>query len=382
MNETKSRGDHAAVGFGQHGDTTGRAGSYPQADWGRISPYDSFKGTTGFPASPTPDHENYPEVYNASEHYPEVVRDGNSLPEAVSKQAYSSKEALGAPEGIEQTRLRQNRLRIWLLVALLVVVVIVAVVGGVVGSGAASRQESRPATEILDSTALASVSYKRADGVSQYRVYFQTGSGTLCQSVWDSETGEWTAAPLKKANAANVTGEPVVKLGTPLAAHVYGSISSDEYEYHLFFLDVDDGIWELVSADPDNMWTFSVDSALKGNYTASPSSKLASYGRQCGEECGNATSVVVWQNDKDEIWLAGYEPGHGWVSFVMNATVEPPPVHGTSIAIVSLGASEGVMSIYVNNGNPTQFHFNITDGWTLDGWCSGMSEEASRADQS
>ncbi|KAL1628868.1 hypothetical protein SLS54_001557 [Diplodia seriata] len=158
--------------------------------------------------------------------------------------------------------------------------------------------------------------------------------------------------------------------------------SQDEYEYHLFFLDVDDGIWELVSADPDNMWKFSVGSALKGNYTASPSSKLASYGRQCGEECGNATSVVVWQNDNDEIWLAGYEPGHGWVSFVMNATVEPPPVHGTSIAIVSLGASEGVMSIYVNNGNPTQFHFNITDGWTLDGWCSGMSEEASRADQS
>lgn len=70
--------------------------------------------------------------------------------------------------------------------------------------------------------------------------------------------------------------------------------------------------------------------------------------------------------------LAGYEASHGWASFSMNASIVPPPVHGTSITILSLGANEGVMSIYVNNGSPTQLHFNITDGWTLDGQYSKM----------
>ncbi|KAF4537402.1 uncharacterized protein LTHEOB_1593 [Lasiodiplodia theobromae] len=290
-------------------------------------PYNSVKEANSPTSAAVPDHENYPEVYNISEVYPEVVRDG-TLPEAVvSNPAHSSKEALEVPEFTEETRLRRNRLRISILIALLVVVLIIAIVGGIVGSGVASRRQST--TEILDTTALASVSYKRADGVSQYRVYFQTTEGELCQSVWDSETGKWTVSPLRKANAANITGEPEVKLGTPLAAHIYGSISSDEYEYHLFFLDINNKIFELVSHDPDDMWKFSAQGALKGNYTAASFSSLASYGRQCGENCGNASSVVVWQNDDDKIMLAGYESSHGWASFSMNATIVPPPVHGT-----------------------------------------------------
>ncbi|KAB2579223.1 hypothetical protein DBV05_g2112 [Lasiodiplodia theobromae] len=373
MDGAKGGSDGPVSGYGwqNHHRSAVPAGPhpFPHADSDKPLPYNSVKEANSPTSAAVPDHENYPEVYNISEVYPEVVRDG-TLPEAVvSNPAHSSKEALEVPEFTEETRLRRNRLRISILIALLVVVLIIAIVGGIVGSGVASRRQST--TEILDTTALASVSYKRADGVSQYRVYFQTTEGELCQSVWDSETGKWTVSPLRKANAANITGEPEVKLGTPLAAHIYGSISSDEYEYHLFFLDINNKIFELVSHDPDDMWKFSAQGALKGNYTAASFSSLASYGRQCGENCGNASSVVVWQNDDDKIMLAGYEASHGWASFSMNASIVPPPVHGTSITILSLGANEGVMSIYVNNGSPTQLHFNITDGWTLDGSLSG-----------
>lgn len=316
------------------------------------------------------DHENYPEVYNASEVYPEALKDENSLPEVAISNEPQLVEGRGYTKNGWTGQSFWRKRWFWILVGVLAVVILVAVVGGVVGSGATSRQNSRAIT-ILNTTALASMSYKQADGTSQYRVYFQAESGALYQSVWSSETQRWAASPLKRPGSADVTGEPAVKLGTPLSAHVYGSVENEDYEYHVFFLDVNNSIWELVSTDPDDMWNLTSTSSMKANYAAAPFSKLASYGRQCGEECGNATSIVVWQSEDDEIWLAGYKPSEGWLAFAMNVTVEPPPVQGTSISIVSLGPDEGLMSVYVNTGSPTRLHFNITDGWTLDGSVSG-----------
>lgn len=230
---------------------------------------------------------------------------------------------------------------------------------------------------MLNTTALAAVSYKQADGVEQYRVYFQAESGALCQAAWKSGTGRWEAVPLRRNGNGTTAdaGEPEVKVGTPLSAHVYGSVVGREdaaYEYHVFFLDMEDRIWDLVSADPDDMWRVVADQgsdAMRGDYTAGAFSRLASYGRQCGQECGNASSVVVWQGADEGVWLAGYEPAKGWAAFAMNATVEPRPVRGTAVSIVSLGSDEGVMSVYLNTGSPTRLHFNITDGWALDGGC-------------
>lgn len=144
-------------------------------------------------------------------------------------------------------------------------------------------------------------------------------------------------------------------------------LSQDEYEYHLFFLDTSNRIWGIVSDDPEDMWKISAESALEGNYTAASYSKLASYGRQCGGNCGNATSIVIWQSENNTIWLAGYQPGSGWQSFANDADLDSSPVQGTSISTVSLGADEGLMSIYVNTGRPTELHFNRTDGWASNG---------------
>ncbi|KAF2139469.1 uncharacterized protein K452DRAFT_77785 [Aplosporella prunicola CBS 121167] len=375
MNEAEDKSEQGTMSFGQQ-----RQASSTQPTVAVIADDESWSedkisfNETNSESTPlrtlTADCPNPPEFYNASEIYPEVVRDGTALPEVIArKHSYSSKENLQTLSADNPTRQKRNRLRFWILVGLLAVVIIATVIGGVVGC--TLREKPSTKTKILNTTALASVSYKRADGVSQYRVYFQAESGALWQTVWDSATEKWAASPLKERGVADVAGEPEVKRGTPLAAHVYGSVESEEYEYHLFFLDVSNKIWELVSTNPERMWDFSPKGALKGNYTAAASSNLASYGRQCGQECGNATSVVVWQSSDSEIWLAGYEPGYGWVSFSMNATVEPPPVQGTAIAVVSLGASEGVMSVYVNNGSPTRLRFNITDGWTVDGSLGG-----------
>ncbi|EKG15194.1 hypothetical protein MPH_07641 [Macrophomina phaseolina MS6] len=180
-------------------------------------------------------------------------------------------------------------------------------------------------------------------------------------------------------NATNVTEEPVAKLGTPLAAHIYGSVETDYYEYHLFFLDADNRIWGLVSEDPDDIWKFSAENAIRGDYSTASYSKLASYGRQCGGNCGNATSIVIWQSDDDNIWLAGYQPEIGWLAFANDAELDSPPVQGTAISTLSMGADEGLMSIYINTGRPTELHFNRTDGWASNGTLDGGTLQSDAA---
>lgn len=226
MYEMQRRDDHGLLDYTHHAPETASGslahrGTLPRGNNSEGHPC-SKPEDAKLPMVPRIESENYPEVYH--ETYPEVKIDQNTLPEVVGDDGPQLAENEARKAGSAKNRWLRKRW-LWTFTILLVIIIVVAIVGGMVGSGAASRSD-RNAVNVLETTALASVSYKQADATTQYRVYFQAESGALYQSVWSSETKSWRTSPLRRPDAANFTNEPEVRLGTPLTAHIYGSVET------------------------------------------------------------------------------------------------------------------------------------------------------------
>ncbi|GME30572.1 hypothetical protein GTA08_BOTSDO03720 [Neofusicoccum parvum] len=322
-----------------------------------------------------PQYESYPEVY-----YAENAQD-NQLPQVVYDRSFPQVSYDSHPEAYNQEgstleALRQRKERktcglpkkwFWAVLATVIgVVVVAAIVGGVVGS---RSRNSKKGTSFMPTTALAAVNYTETTGVQHRRVYFQADDRSLYQSAWDSNSQKWDVSPLNPNNSPG----PEIKPGTPLAAYVYNDQSHSTLEFHVFFLDTENRIWERGTPNADDMWGSQVSKVLAGNYTTSNDSDIAVYAAGCEDWCAS-TSVIVWQGAEGKLWSSGFITNYGWWAYQAGVDADHPLLSGSSLSLVPIWGNQSdgeLLSVYANTGNLSRFVFNTTEkwenGWTYDG---------------
>ncbi|KAF9635050.1 Fungal fucose-specific lectin [Lasiodiplodia theobromae] len=306
-------------------------------------------------------NNNYPQPYN--ENAPEVVHRDSSPPYAVEEKK-PAKTICGI-----------RALWFWVILAIIIIIVIIAaVVGGVVGSRAS---KSEPSTTFLPTAALAAVNYTSGDGVSHYRVYFQAKSNALYQSAWNSSSQEWLVSPLNPGNAAG----PEIKPGTPLAAYTLGDGVHTTVEFHVFFLDNENKIWERGTKDPSDMWGTQTDNAMNGTLFAGNDSKLAAYGQQCNNFCAQ-TSIMTYQNYNYSLWWAAYIQNYGWYAQAVNADQNHTLVQGSSMSLSPIWTNDTSTVVIFslgytgNNDSMTDIEVMVNEPGTSGGvsvWDSNFS---------
>ncbi|KAH7045133.1 hypothetical protein B0J12DRAFT_701238 [Macrophomina phaseolina] len=290
--------------------------------------------------------ENYPQVYTENE--PEALNRGRSVP-----------YALEATEQARPTRTICGLRRLWfwvILTTIAVMALIVAIVGGVLGSRAAKANSK---TTLLPTAALAAVNYTEGNGVQHHRVYFQAKSNALYQSAWNSSGQKWHVSPLNPRSASG----PEIKPGTPLAAYTLNDGIHSAIEYHIFFLDTENRIWERASYDPDDMWSTQTENAMNGTLFAGNSSKLAAYSQQCDRYCAQ-TSILVYQDFDYSLWWAAYISDYGWYAQAAKADSNHSLVTGSSLSLAPIWTNDSsTVALYANTGSLTRFIWYQLTAW-------------------
>ncbi|KAL1641179.1 hypothetical protein SLS58_006287 [Diplodia intermedia] len=295
--------------------------------------------------------ENYPQIYN------------ESLPEALNRDRRPP-YALETTDEKASTRKICGLRRLWfwiILVAAILIAAIVAIVGGVLGSRAAKGAKAD--TSFLPTGALAAVNYTEGNGIQHRRLYFQGESNALYQSAWNSSTQEWHVSPLNPRDASG----PSVRPGTPLAAYTKNDGTHAAIEYHIFFLDNDNKIWERGSYDPDDMWGEQTSNTLNGTLFAGNNSKLAAYGQQCDRYCVQ-TSLVAYEDYESKLWWAAYISDYGWYAQAAKADSNHSLVTGSSLSMAPIWNNDSsLVALYANTGTLTRFTWYQLTAWE-DSW--------------
>jgi hypothetical protein len=218
--------------------------------------------------------DDLPQVYQADEHLPEALPSpevarkeaylnapertvpDEQLPEALPNQDPSAKFGPLSAETTRQSKDEESiaksaERRIWglkrrtfwvLAIILAIVVIVAAIVGGVVGSKSSGSDNTDspgnltpsngPATSQLSgipgmhpASRLAAFNFT-LDDVEHHRIYFQSESGVIMESSWDSNDTAWKVNPVTSPSEVVLSAdldrnadasELEVKIGTPIA---------------------------------------------------------------------------------------------------------------------------------------------------------------------
>ncbi|KAF2139478.1 uncharacterized protein K452DRAFT_310441 [Aplosporella prunicola CBS 121167] len=305
-----------------------------------------------------PVYESYPETRYAElqdhESFPQVVLDRNNLPQVqygIQPEAWGQETMLDTSEHTKPPKKICGLPKLWFWITtsgIATLGIIAVIVGGVLGARAGS---SKPETSFLPTTHLAAVNYTEPN-------------------AWDSNLQEWQVSPLNPKEADG----PSIKPGTPLAAYTFGDQQLDRTEYHVFFLDTDNKLWERGSLDAADMWSKQTDNVVQGQYTVSADSKLTAYARQCERYC-SMTSVLAWQGSAGRLWFAGYVGSDGWWAHEAsgannNNNPDQTLISGSALSLTPIWANQtSLLALYgnTNSGKLARFVFNTTDKWE-EGW--------------
>ncbi|KAL0263341.1 hypothetical protein SLS55_002321 [Diplodia seriata] len=152
-----------------------------------------------------------------------------------------------------------------------------------------------------------------------------------------------------------------------LVAAIVAIIGGAAIEYHIFFLDNDNKIWERGSYDPDDMWGEQTSNTLNGTLFAGNNSKLAAYGQQCDRYCVQ-TSLVAYEDYESKLWWAAYISDYGWYAQAAKADSNHSLVTGSSLSMAPIWNNDSsLVALYANTGTLTRFTWYQLTAWE-DSW--------------